>query len=186
MAGAAEHADCLLDIGPQAHPAKQANQGVENTLAPAGVRLGNHAIARVEEGSLMHTLLSTLAPLIHARNPCCHQAAHHQIHHHIEDSGGEQISLRQPVRSLERRPIIATRPCHHREPSPVWLEEPPRSGDHSVPLQDLQAPGPVQGVTWTIYIPLLVLSITSTHLGVYFWWGVFYPHFNTVTITVRI
>ena len=62
LAGAADHADFFPKIGPQAHPIKQANQGVKSTLESVGVRQGNHDIIRVEEGSLMPTLLSTLAP----------------------------------------------------------------------------------------------------------------------------
>ena len=60
LAGASDHANYLPEIGPQAHPIKQANQGVECTMEPAGVRRGNNEIVCIEEGSLMPNLLSTL------------------------------------------------------------------------------------------------------------------------------
>ena len=37
LAGVADHADCLSEIVPQAHPIKQANKGTKCTLEPAGV-----------------------------------------------------------------------------------------------------------------------------------------------------
>ena len=48
LAGAVDHADCLPNISLQAHPIKQANQGVECTLDPVGVRQGNLSILRIE------------------------------------------------------------------------------------------------------------------------------------------
>ena len=36
LAGAADHADCLPNIGPQTHPIEQSDRGVKYTLEPAG------------------------------------------------------------------------------------------------------------------------------------------------------
>ena len=88
LAGAADHANCLPENGPHANCIKQANQGVKCALEPAKVWQGNHSIVSVEEGSLVPTLLSTLAPLLCA---CYHHrppVLHHCAHHHIKYSGG--------------------------------------------------------------------------------------------------
>ena len=77
LVGAADHADCLPDISPQANPIKQADQGVECNLEPSGVRQGNHVIVRVEEDILMPTLLSTLTPILRIRYHHRHLVAHH-------------------------------------------------------------------------------------------------------------
>ena len=55
----------------------------------------------------MPTLLSTLTPLLCARYHYRHPVAQHRIHHHNKYGGGELISLRQPARSLDRRPVGA-------------------------------------------------------------------------------
>ena len=96
LAGVADHDNCIPDISMQANPIKQADHGVECTLEPAGVRRGNHAIVGVEEGSLVPTLLSTLAPLLRARYHYRHPVAHHHIHNYIKYGGGELVSLRPP------------------------------------------------------------------------------------------
>ena len=87
----------------------------------SGVRQGNHDIVRVEEVSLMPTLLSTLALILRARYHYRHLVVYHRIHHQIKYGGGERISLRHPARSLERRPLINTCIYNHREPPPVCL-----------------------------------------------------------------
>ena len=47
LSGVVDHDNCLADIGPQAHSIKEADQGVECTLEPAGVGRGNHEIFSV-------------------------------------------------------------------------------------------------------------------------------------------
>ena len=47
LAWAVEHADCLPEISPQAHPIEQANQGTKCNLDPSWVGRFNHAIVCV-------------------------------------------------------------------------------------------------------------------------------------------
>ena len=144
VTGAADHSDCLPKIILQAHPIKQDDQGVKFTLDTAGVQQGNHTIFRIEEGSLMPTLLFTLAPLLCDIYHHHHPVYHHRIHHHIKYGGGERIYLCHSTHSLKRRPIVSARPCYHHQPPPIRMEEPPGLGAHAVPFQYIQATGPVQ------------------------------------------
>ena len=82
----------------------------------SGVRRGNHAIVRVEEVSLMPTLISTLSPILRAHNHYRHPVAHHRIHHHIKDGVGERICQSLPVSwAFTRDPPLVRRlrliPC---------------------------------------------------------------------------
>ena len=83
----AYHPNCLPKIGPQAHPIKQANQGIKRTLDPAGVLECNHATVRIEEVILVPSLLFMLAPILLALYHCRHPVSHHQIHHHNKYGG---------------------------------------------------------------------------------------------------
>ena len=88
------------------HLVKQADQGVESTMDPAGFRRGKHAIVCIEKGILMPPLLSTIAPLLRVCNDSHHPVAHHCIQQHIKCGGGERIYLRHLTSSLEYCPII--------------------------------------------------------------------------------
>ena len=65
---------------------------------------------------------------------------------HIESGGRERISLRHSSIPLKIRPTITARPCHHRQPPPIILEDLTCSGDHALTFQDLKEPGPFQGI----------------------------------------
>ena len=91
----------------------------------------------------MPTLLSKLFRALHRH---VQLVPRHHIYHHIESGGGERISLRRSSIPLKSRPTIPARPCHHRHPPPLSPEDPTCSGDHTLTLQDLKAPGPVQGI----------------------------------------
>ena len=149
--GAEDHADCLPEISPQAHPIKQADQVIKCTLEPSGVRQCNHAISHVEEGSLVPTLLSMIAPILRALYHHRHRVYHHCIHHHIKYVGGERISLCHSTRSLKLRLVVSACPCYHCQLPPIRLEDPTGLGAHTVPFHDLQAPGTDQGVMSRIY-----------------------------------
>ena len=64
----------------------------------------------------------------------------------IEYCGGERISLRHSSIPLKSCPVITARPCHHCQQPPINPEDPTSLGTHAVALQDIKAPGPVQGV----------------------------------------
>ena len=68
----ADHANGIPGIGPQAYPVKQADQGDKTPLDPSRLRRCNYAIFRIEEGIMMLTLMSELAPLF--------RSLHHHIH----------------------------------------------------------------------------------------------------------
>ena len=113
---------------------------------------------------MMSTLLSTITPLFRALHHHRHPEPHHRIHHHIEYGGGEWISLRHSSISLKCCPVIATRPCHRRQPPPISPEDQTGSGAHAVTFQDIKAPGTVQGVTQSVCppnggIPPLLLTL---------------------------
>ena len=93
----ADHAKCLPRIGPQAYPIKQAEQGAKCALEPSWVQQCDNAIIRVEEGILMPTLLSTLAPLFCSLHHHRHPVPHHHIHPHIETGGGGGLHDALPI-----------------------------------------------------------------------------------------
>ena len=101
---------------------------------------------------MVPTLLSTLAPLLHALYRHRHLVSYHRIHHHIKYGGGEQISLYHTPRSMKHNPIVSACLCFHFQPPPIRLEEPPGSGAHAVPFQDLQSLVPVQSVIHLVQV----------------------------------
>ena len=94
---------------------------------------------------MMPTLFSTLAPLrVLYRHH--HPVSNHHIHHHIEYGGGEQISLNHSTRSLKRRPVVAAPPLSPLSAASNTSGEADKLGGPHHNLQDLKAPGPVQGI----------------------------------------
>ena len=146
LTGAADHVNCIPDVCTQAQPINQADQGIKCTLDPAGVRQCNHAIVRIEEGSLVPSLLSTITPLLLSLYHNHQPALYHLIHHHIEYGGGERISLCYSTLSPKLLPVVSARHCYHRQPPLICLEEPMGPGAHTVTFQDIQAPEPIQCV----------------------------------------
>ena len=120
--GAAVHSDCPTNISPQAHPIKHSDQGIKCTLEPARFQQCNHAIVRIEEGSLVPSLLSTITPLLLSLYHNHQPVLYHLIHHHIEYGGGERISLCYSTLSPKLLPVVSARHCYHRQPPLICLE----------------------------------------------------------------
>ena len=115
LAWAADHADCLPNIIPQAQPIEQDGQGNKCTLEPSWVQRCNHAIIRIEEGILTPTPFYALSPLSLSLHHHRHPVSHHRIHHHIEYGVGDRISLSHSSIPLKNR-LVMLWPCHHCQP----------------------------------------------------------------------
>ena len=100
----------------------------------------------------MPTIFSTPALLLCALYHHHHPVSNHCIHHHIEYSGGERISLNHSTISLKCLPVVAACPCHHCQPPTIRLKEPIGLGAQAVTIQDLNAPGPLQGVVRLVQV----------------------------------
>ena len=82
-------------------------------------------------------------PLFHQKG---FPLANHRVYHHIKNGGRQWVALGNPSLSAERCTIVTSRPCHHPQSCPILSEEAKGPGAHAITLQDIHAPGPVQGV----------------------------------------
>ena len=115
------HADCLVDVSPQAYPVKDGYQGAERALEPGGVRRDNHPVVGVKHRQLVSSLPSRLSLLL----SLCHQPLYpvpdDRVHYQIENCGGQRVALRNPPIPLKGLPVVAACPRHHGEAEPVVL-----------------------------------------------------------------
>ena len=82
--GVTGHADCLVDVSPQAYPVKDGYQGAESALEPSGFLRDNHPVVGVKHRRLMSSLPSCLSLI----RSLCHQPLYpvpdDRVHCHIE------------------------------------------------------------------------------------------------------
>ena len=118
-----------------------------------------HAPPPPDVGCLPFPVFSSLPPApCRRRHRCCpppparpfiHQGllvVDHRVHHHIEYGGRQYITLFDASLSSEGFSIVPSCPCHHLNPLPIPAEEAEGPGPHTIYLQDVQAPVPVQGI----------------------------------------
>ena len=72
--------------------------------------------------------------------------ANHRVYPHIENGGRQCVALGHPYLYAEGCTVVPSGPNHHPQPNPIQLEETKGPGTHSIPLQDTQESGPVQGI----------------------------------------
>ena len=102
---------------------------------------------------LVLDLLSTPALFVRALHHHVDPMSHHCIDQHVEDGWGQRVPLHHPPEYLERRPIVPLPAfANHPQPTPLCPEELESSRHHAVSLQDLQASGPVHGVTRLVQV----------------------------------
>ena len=66
--------------------------------------------------------------------------------HHIEDGGRKWVALSDASISAEGLSVVPSFLHHHLKPLPIPAEEAEDPGTHTISLQDVQAPIPVQGI----------------------------------------
>ena len=105
------HADCLVDVSPQAYPVEDGYQGAESALDPGRVQRDEHPVVCIKHRQLVSSLPSCLS-LLHN---LCHQPLYpvpdDRVHYHIENCGGQRVALRNPPSPLKGLPIVAA--CSH-------------------------------------------------------------------------
>ena len=83
------------------------------------------------------------------------------IHDHVEDRGGQGLSLSNSVVSLEKRSIITSVPVHHGEPASVSLGGSKRHGAYHVRRKNIEASVPIQGIFSPSFFLFLKFSLSS-------------------------
>ena len=160
----------------QSHLVKHSCQKIKRGLEPPWVDRGHHPIICIEK-LFLHlqrrmSLLRLLSSVVTFSNrpalrQCCivvaavspssllHQlllVAYHCIHHHIEYGGIQWFYLRHTSLSAEGLSIVPSHPRHHMEYLPIPAEEAEVPGTHAICLQDIQEPGPVQGIVHLVQV----------------------------------
>ena len=159
--GVTGHADCLHDIGLHAHPVEDGYQGAESAPEPGGVRRDDHIVVGIKNRRLMSSLPSSFSLFFSLVDYHVYPVSEDPVHHHIENGGGQRVSLRDSPRSLERFAVVSARPVSHGEAVTVGCQQPPGTGADAVALQDLQAPGPVQSVVRFVRSRKITYSTSS-------------------------
>ena len=81
--GVTSHAECLIDLSPQAYPVEDGYQGAESALEPGGVRRDDHPVVGVKHRRLVSSLPSRISLL----RSLCHQPLYpvpeDRVHYHI-------------------------------------------------------------------------------------------------------
>ena len=101
LARAADHFNCITDVGLQTHPAEQTYQGAEHPLKPSWVQRLYHDVIRIDEVILVSALLSATKLLTRSLYHHLDPVPHYQIHHHVEDGGGQRVPLHHTPEDLE-------------------------------------------------------------------------------------
>ena len=90
LTGVADHADCIPDVGQQAHPVEDGYQGAESTLERGRVRRDDHAVVYVKDRRLVSSLPSRLSLFLSLVYYPVYPVSDDHIHHHIKDGGGQR------------------------------------------------------------------------------------------------
>ena len=70
----------------------------------------------------------------------------HRVHNHIENGGRQWVSLSNESLYAEGLSVLPSCPHHQLQPLPIPAEEAEGPAPHAISLQDIQLPGPVQGI----------------------------------------
>ena len=126
----ASHAHRLPHICPGSKPVEKACKDVEHLLQP--LQLGQC------KESIVGIKVRQQVPYRQAKSPCallfcCHHrqpVADDDIHNHIEERGGQGVSLGNSVVSLEGRATVPSNSSHCGDTAPLRPEKLERPGDY--------------------------------------------------------
>ena len=79
------HADCLIDVCPQAYPVEDGYQGAEITLEPGRVRQDDHTVVGVKNRQLVSSLPSRFSLFFSLVDYPVYPVSDDRVHQHVEN-----------------------------------------------------------------------------------------------------